>query len=64
MADATQQKWQGRWEQVKGQAKQAWGNLTDDDLDVTEGNFDELVGRIRERTGEARETIERRLDSY
>jgi uncharacterized protein YjbJ (UPF0337 family) len=62
MADATGMKWQGRWDQLKGRAKQAWGDLTDDDLDVAEGNMDELIGRIRERTGETAESIERRLD--
>lgn len=50
MTDAKQTKWEGRWDQLKGRAKQAWGNLTDDDLDVAEGNYDELVGRIKERT--------------
>jgi uncharacterized protein YjbJ (UPF0337 family) len=59
----TKLKWEGRWDQLKGQAKQTWGNLTDDDVDVAEGNWDEMVGRIKERTGENREEIERRLSS-
>src|SRR5690606_23612338 len=42
----TENKWAGRWDQLKGKAKQQWGDLTDDDLDVTEGRIDELVGRI------------------
>lgn len=58
----TSTKWEGRWDQLKGKAKQSWGELTDDDLDVAEGNFDEFVGRIKERTGETREEIEKRLD--
>lgn len=62
MSDATQQKWEGRWDQLKGRAKQAWGDLTDDDLNVSEGNYDELIGRIKERTGETREEVERRLN--
>lgn len=56
-------KWEGRWDQLKGKAKQNWGDLTDDDLDVAEGKFDELVGRIKERTGETREKIEKRLNA-
>lgn len=59
---STGQKWQGRWEQLKGRAKQAWGDLTDDDFTKAEGNYDELIGIINEKTGEAREEIERRLD--
>ena len=62
MQDPTQAKWEGRWDQVKGKARQAWGHLTDDDLDVAEGNFEELVGRIEERTGETAEAIRNRLE--
>jgi uncharacterized protein YjbJ (UPF0337 family) len=62
MQDPTQTKWEGRWDQLKGKARQAWGNLTDDDLDVAEGNYEELVGRIKERTGETAEQIRERLE--
>jgi len=62
MQDPTQTKWEGRWDQLKGKARQAWGDLTDDDLDVAEGNFEEFVGRIEERTGETAEAIRNRLD--
>ncbi len=55
-------KWEGRWDQLKGKARQAWGNLTDDDLDVAQGNYEELVGRIKEKTGESEEAIRGRLD--
>lgn len=62
MNDAGNLKWEGRWDQLKGKARQAWGNLTDDDLDVAEGNYDEFVGRIKERTGETDEAIRDRLE--
>ena len=63
MDDAMRLKWEGRWDQLKGKARQAWGDLTDDDLDVSEGNFEELVGRIKERTGESAEVVRDRLNS-
>lgn len=63
MEQHTQNKWEGRWDQLKGKAKQHWGQLTDDDVDVAEGNYDEFVGRIKERTGEAEERIRERLDA-
>lgn len=56
-------KWEGRWDQLTGKAKQTWGDLTDDDLDVAEGNYEEFVGKIKERTGESREEIEEKLDA-
>lgn len=60
--EGTQRKWEGRWDQLKGKAQQMWGDLTDDDLDVAEGNYDEFVGRIKERTGESEEAIRDRLE--
>jgi len=60
--NATKQKWEGRWEQLKGKAKQAWADLTDDDLLRVEGDYEELVGTIKTRTGESREEIEEKLN--
>lgn len=57
-------KTEGRWDQVKGRVKEAWGTLTDDDLDRTEGKMDRLVGTIKEKTGETTEAIERRMSEW
>lgn len=62
MDESTRMKWEGRWDQLKGKAQQSWGELTDDDLDVAEGNYEEFVGRIKERTGESIQDIKRRLE--
>jgi uncharacterized protein YjbJ (UPF0337 family) len=55
----------GKWKKMRGQAKQWWGRLTDDDLDRIGGSLDELAGTLQERYGYAREEaedeIERRL---
>jgi uncharacterized protein YjbJ (UPF0337 family) len=61
-SDTMKMKWDGRWDQFKGKVKQTWGDLTDDDLDVAEGNYDEMVGKIKTRTGEAEDSIRRRLE--
>jgi uncharacterized protein YjbJ (UPF0337 family) len=61
MNDSWQKKWEGRWDQFKGQVKQTWGDLTDDDFDVAEGQYDELVGRIKTRTGQTEEAVRERL---
>ncbi len=52
---------QGQWNQVRGELKKKWGQLTDDDLRFNNGNLDQLVGKIQQRTGEAREAIEQFL---
>jgi len=53
---------QGQWNQLKGDVKKKWGQLTDDDLRWSNGNVDQLIGRIQERTGEKREAIEKFFD--
>jgi uncharacterized protein YjbJ (UPF0337 family) len=54
---------EGQWNEVRGQLKKKWSQLTDDDLRFANGNLDQLVGIIQRRTGEAREGIERFLES-
>jgi uncharacterized protein YjbJ (UPF0337 family) len=56
-------KFEGRWDQMRGRVKEAWGALSDDDLDRTEGKWDRLVGTIKEKTGETADAIERKLAS-
>jgi uncharacterized protein YjbJ (UPF0337 family) len=52
----------GQWKQLRGGVKKAWGNLTDDDLDRIDGDYDRFVGTVQERYGHAREDVERRID--
>jgi uncharacterized protein YjbJ (UPF0337 family) len=54
---------QGNWNQIRGQVKKKWGQLTDDDLAIGAGNIDQLVGRIQQKTGEGREAIEHFISS-
>lgn len=48
---------EGKWNQVKGKVKQKYGDLTDDDLAVAEGKFDEMLGRLQEKTGKTKEEL-------
>jgi len=52
----------GTWDVIKGKAKRIWGELTDDDFLKAEGSADKLYGRIQERFGETKETIQRKID--
>ena len=58
---SAQQQLTGNWNQLKGKLKERWGQLTDDELQSAEGNFDHLVGLIQQRTGEGRQQVERFL---
>ena len=55
---------EGSWKQVAGQAKEQWGKLTDDDLDVVAGRRDQLAGRIQERYGVAKEDAEKQIAEW
>ena len=52
----------GKMDQVKGRAKQAWGDVTNDEKLHDEGVADEASGEVQEGFGRARrkvgETIE------
>jgi len=47
----------GKWNEWKGKLKQAYGDLTDDDLKYEEGKDDELWGRIQNKTGKTRDQL-------
>jgi uncharacterized protein YjbJ (UPF0337 family) len=54
----------GNWKQMKGKVRGKWGKLTDDDLEVIAGKRDQLVGRLQERYGYARNEAERQADAF
>jgi uncharacterized protein YjbJ (UPF0337 family) len=55
----------GSWDRIKGELRQRWGQLTEDDLERFKGNVDQLIGYLQEKTGWQRQQIESFLnDSY
>ena len=54
----------GNWKQFKGQAQQEWGRLTNDDLDIIQGKQTELVGRVQERYGVAKDEAEKQVRDW
>lgn len=51
----------GNWKQFKGNLKEQWGKLTDDDFDVIDGRREQLLGKLQERQGLAREAAEKQI---
>ena len=41
----------GNWKQLKGKIQAKWGDLTDDDFNVVDGNSEYLAGKLQERYG-------------
>lgn len=54
----------GQWNQVKGEVKSKWGQLTDDELTKTEGDYEKLVGSIQTRYGYTRGRVEQELNEW
>ncbi len=55
---------EGQWKHAMGKAKEQWGKLTDDDLDVVAGRRDQLAGKIQERYGVAKEEAEQQIAAW
>lgn len=54
----------GQWKQLKGKAKETWGDLTDDELTRVEGNAEQLSGLIQERYGRARDVADQEVKDF
>ena len=54
----------GKWDQITGRAKMAWGELTDDDLKKAEGSVEKLYGVIQERFGDTKEATKAKLAKF
>ena len=55
---------EGKWKQVKGNFKQKYGSLTDDDTTYAEGKFDEMLGRLQERTGKSKQQLKEDIRNW
>ncbi len=55
---------EGQWKQFKGNAKETWGKLTDDDLTAADGKRDKLIGSLQERYGYARDRAEQEVEAW
>jgi len=53
----------GGWNELKGKIKQAYGDLTDDDLTHEEGKDDETLGKLQQKTGKTRDELVTWLNS-
>jgi uncharacterized protein YjbJ (UPF0337 family) len=54
---------EGKWKQYKGQTKEAWSDLTDDEFDRVASKRDEMVGLLQSRYGKVQADAEREVDA-
>ena len=55
---------QGNWKQLKGWAKENWGELTDDELDQVEGRRERLAGKLQEKYGYTKQQAEDEINNF
>lgn len=55
---------QGKWTEVRGAVREQWGKLTDDDLSVIAGRRDQLVGKLLQRYGSTKESVEEQVQQF
>ncbi|EOZ93737.1 hypothetical protein A33Q_3683 [Indibacter alkaliphilus LW1] len=61
--NSTKDKLKGNWNEIKGKLKQKYGELTEDELTYTEGQEDELLGKIQKKTGKTKDEVKSFIDS-
>jgi uncharacterized protein YjbJ (UPF0337 family) len=62
--DANQDILQGKWHELKGQVKQQWGKLTDDDVTRLSGKTEELAGVLQQRYGYGKAQAEIEINQW
>jgi uncharacterized protein YjbJ (UPF0337 family) len=55
---------EGKWKQLRGEIRDRWGALTDDELDQIAGKRDQLIGKIQEKYGYTQMEAERQIDEF
>ncbi len=55
---------QGKWKQLRGNIKEAFGKLTDDDLLQADGNADKMMGALQVRYGYTKEQAQAEWNKF
>ncbi|MAT73157.1 MAG: general stress protein CsbD [Planctomycetaceae bacterium] len=61
---ATQEQINGKWNEVKGYVRERWGEVSNDELAQCEGDVEQLIGLLQQKTGETRERIENAIGEW
>ena len=54
----------GMWKQIRGEIRQTWGELTDDEIDQIAGERDKLVGKLQEKYGYSKMEAEAEINEF
>lgn len=51
----------GKWLEIKGEIRKAWGKLTEDEIEQTKGDLTSIAGLVMQKYGEENEKFQNRL---
>lgn len=54
----------GKWDELTGQAKEQWGELTEDEITEAAGQREQLAAKIQQRYGKSKEDAEHAVDEW
>ena len=54
----------GKWTELKGKVKESWGNISEDEIEKTRGNLEQLAGKINVRYGQSTDQIMDKLNTF
>ena len=55
---------EGKWKNIKGKIREQWGNLTSDEVEKSEGNIDQIIGKIQEKYGLKKEEAAKKFNDF
>lgn len=58
------EQFEGQWKQLKGNIKEKWGKLTDDEVTQINGKYDQLIGKLQQKYGYTKEQAETEMRNW
>ncbi len=55
---------EGNWKEVKGQVREKWGRLTNDENDVIAGRREQLEGTLQRVYGKSKDEVRKEVDDF
>jgi len=54
----------GHWHEIKGNLKQQWGKLTDDQITQMQGSYEELEGALQKSYGYQKDQAKKEIETF
>lgn len=54
----------GKWKEIKGDLRKAWGNITDDEWEKTKGDSTAIAGILQQKYGFAKEDASEKVGKF